>query len=90
MFRPTHLVAFVSALILAVLFLSCTDDTNYDQRTAVYVAGVGAVPRSAGAAAGRRVARRTWWRSRARGAHEQRITAGSSHELALRRALERR
>ena len=40
MFRPTHLVAFVSALILAVLFLSCTDDTNYDQRTAVYVAGM--------------------------------------------------
>ncbi len=40
MFKRIHLIASVSALILAALFLSCTDETNYDQRTVVYVASM--------------------------------------------------
>jgi hypothetical protein len=40
MFKPIHLIAFVSALILVALFVGCTDETNYDQRTVVYVASM--------------------------------------------------
>jgi hypothetical protein len=40
MFKPIHLIAFASALIAAALLMSCTDETNYDQRTVVYVASM--------------------------------------------------
>lgn len=40
MFKPTHLISFVAALVLAVILMSCTDESNYDQRTVVYVASM--------------------------------------------------
>ncbi len=40
MFKPIHLIVIASAIVLAAAVMSCTDETNYDQRTVVYVASM--------------------------------------------------
>lgn len=40
MFGKIKVIAFASVLVLVGLILSCSEDTNYDQRTVVYVSNV--------------------------------------------------
>ncbi len=40
MFGKIKLAALVSALVLGAIILSCSEDSNYDQRTVVYVSSI--------------------------------------------------
>ena len=40
MFRKVTLPAFASVLMLVAVIMSCSEDSNYDSRTAVYVSGI--------------------------------------------------
>ena len=40
MFGKSKVVVLASALLLVAVILSCSEDTNYDQRTVVYVGGI--------------------------------------------------
>lgn len=40
MFKWMKVAGFMAALVLAAVLISCSDETNYDQRTVVYVASI--------------------------------------------------